>query len=120
MLIFLFQDGRGPHKVTERNHQHTAERRYFFLIVIIIVIDVLIICDRHVQALLPDGQRAEAPDPRGGRRLPLRRLLRHRPHHLRLRLTHSRPQPRAGGIIMVVIMLATAFKQITTERTQTS
>ena len=69
---------------------------------------------RYIQAVLPDGQRVEAPDPGGGRRVPLRRLLRHRPHHLRLRLTHSRPQPRAGWVIMIT-MLAIAFKQMTSE-----
>ena len=100
MLIFLFQDGSGPHKVPERDHQHTAKRRYLLLIVFIIVINFFIICDRHIQALLPDGQRVEAPDPRGGRRLPLRRLLRHRPHHLRLRLSHPRPQSRPGDIFI--------------------
>ena len=69
---------------------------------------------RYIQAVLPDGQRVEAPDFGGGRRLPLRRLLRHRPHHLRLRLTHSRPQPRAGRVIMI-IMLTIAFKQLSSE-----
>ena len=37
-----------------------------YLMIIIIVINVIIICDiRHIQALLPDGQRVEAPDPGG-------------------------------------------------------
>ena len=106
MLICIFQDGRGPHKIPPRDHQHTAKRRFVLVIIMIAVIIVIVmtiafnviivIVARHVQALLPDGQRAEAPDPGGGGRLPLRGLLRHRQDHLRLRLTHACPQPRPG------------------------
>ena len=85
MLICIFQDGRGPHKIPPRDHQHTAKRRFVLVIIMISVIIVIImtiafnviivIVARHVQALLPDGQRAEAPDPGGRGRVPLRGLV---------------------------------------------
>ena len=53
---------------------------------------------RHLQTIFPHGPGAQAFDPGGGRRLPLRGQLRHRPHHLRVRLGRAGPQLHAGRV----------------------